>query len=96
MRCFVRLEGVEPTRPKALDPKSSTSTNSAIAAFWYQNGCKDTPFLKPPNIRIIFFDFFFDDESTYGSTTMHTPSNLQKNNTSDLFSYLFSLYLKSR
>ena len=30
--CEVRLEGVEPPRPKAPDPKSDASTNSAIAA----------------------------------------------------------------
>ena len=30
---YVRLIGLEPTRPKTLDPKSSASTNSATSAF---------------------------------------------------------------
>ena len=30
---FVRLIGLEPTRPKPLDPKSSASTNFATSAF---------------------------------------------------------------
>tara|TARA_A100001388_G_C28611506_1_gene423069 strand:- start:412 stop:597 length:186 start_codon:yes stop_codon:yes gene_type:complete len=30
---FVRIEGVEPTRLTALDPKSSVSTNSTISAW---------------------------------------------------------------
>ncbi len=35
----VRVEGVEPPRREALDPKSSMSTNSIIPAF--QKLCKD-------------------------------------------------------
>ena len=30
---FVRMEGLEPPRPKALDPKSSAATNYATSAF---------------------------------------------------------------
>ena len=30
---MVRIEGVEPTRLAALDPKSSVSTSSTISAF---------------------------------------------------------------
>lgn len=29
----VRTEGLEPSRPKALEPKSSASTNSATRAY---------------------------------------------------------------
>ena len=32
---FVRMEGLEPPRPKALDPKSSAATNYATSAFYY-------------------------------------------------------------
>ena len=31
--CFVRLIGLEPTRPEPPDPKSGASTNSATSAF---------------------------------------------------------------
>ena len=34
---MVRLKGLEPSRSKTLDPKSSASTNSATSAF---SGCK--------------------------------------------------------
>lgn len=34
VRSFVRSKGLEPSRPKTLDPKSSASTNSATIA-WF-------------------------------------------------------------
>ena len=44
---FVRLIGLEPTRPESPDPKSGASTNSATSAFcrfFCKRGCKVTNF----------------------------------------------------
>ena len=43
-KIFVRMKGLEPPRPKALDPKSSASTNSATSADF--RSCKNTTFFK--------------------------------------------------
>jgi hypothetical protein len=34
----VRMEGLEPPCPEALDPKSSASTNFATSAYVFENG----------------------------------------------------------
>ena len=38
--CMVQVKGVEPPRPKALDPKSSASANSATPAFGDSSGTR--------------------------------------------------------
>ena len=35
---MVQVKGVEPIHPKALDPKSSASANSATPAYYYYFG----------------------------------------------------------
>ena len=49
---FVRLTGIEPARLSALDPKSSTSANSATGALLLC-GCKGNNFYQE---RCIFFE----------------------------------------
>ena len=50
----VRLIGLEPTRRKTLDPKSSASTNFATGAFC---GCKGNVFFLYMQIYLCFFYF---------------------------------------
>ena len=50
----VRLIGLEPTRRKTLDPKSSASTNFATGAFC---GCKGNAFFLYMQIYLCFFYF---------------------------------------
>ena len=61
--CFVRLIGLEPTRPEPPDPKSGASTNSATSAYpWYSEnaGAKvlnfiySTKSLRANSIKVSF------------------------------------------
>ena len=55
--CFVRMKGLEPPRPKTLDPKSNAATNYATCAVF---GCKGSAI-------ILFLQIYFFVRNIVGS-----------------------------
>ena len=60
---FVRMEGLEPPCPEALDPKSSASTNFATSAGCFEMDCKGIGI--PFEVNKLFAYFF----NTYNLTS---------------------------
>ncbi len=64
---MVRVKGIEPPRPKSLEPKSSASTSSATPARYKAYSPKVKPTLQKTKIKsiklfIFFYVFFFKQE----------------------------------